>query len=83
MDLSARSPGGWGRSDPGVLTRGFLHIQQGRATDALPCFVYGGKLWVHDGRVQQTGIWIIKVFANTPYLPTVFRSHRFGGRNDL
>ena len=26
---------------------------------------------------------IIKVFANTPYLPAVFHSHRLGGRNYL
>ena len=32
---------------------------------------------------RQTGIWIIKVFANIPYLPTVFHSHRLGGRNYL
>ena len=31
----------------------------------------------------QTRIGIIKVFANTPYLPTVFHSHRLGGRNYL
>ena len=31
----------------------------------------------------QTGICFIEVFANTPYLLTVFHSHRLGGRNYL